>query len=210
MDTLRHLIANSIYPLAAFAVSLILTRVCIAVLPHLGYMDIPKGRHIHKKPVPRAGGIGFILAFWFAILLYAAKLCNGDFSQLLTLPVGQFLWSMSGASLILFVTGLYDDRFDMHSVVKLMLQICAGATLYFMDGGIRTIFDYTLPIYFALPLTVMWTIGIVNAFNLIDGLDGLAAGLASISSICVAIWILINGANLPMVILLLTCCPCRP
>ena len=206
MDILKHLIANSIYPLAAFAVSLILTRICIAVLPHLGYMDIPKGRHIHKKPVPRAGGIGFILAFWFAILLYAGKLCNGDFSQLLSLPAGQFLWSMSGASLILLVTGLYDDRFDMHSVMKLMLQICAGATLYFMDGGIRTIFDYTLPGYVALPLTIIWTIGIVNAFNLIDGLDGLAAGLASISSICVAIWILINGDNLPMVILLLTFC----
>ena len=206
MDILTHLIANSIYPLAAFAVSLILTRICIAVLPHLGYMDIPKGRHIHKKPVPRAGGIGFILAFWFAILLYAAKLTNGDFSQLLSLPVGQFLWSMSGASLILLVTGLYDDRFEMHSVAKLMLQICAGATLYFMDGGIRTIFDYTLPAYVALPLTIIWTIGIVNAFNLIDGLDGLAAGLASISSICVAIWILINGDNLPMVILLLTFC----
>ena len=206
METLTHLIANSIYPLAAFAVSLILTRVCITVLPHLGYMDIPKGRHIHKKPVPRAGGIGFILAFWFAILLYAGKLCNGDFSTLLSLPVGQFLFSMSGASLILFLTGLYDDRFDMHSVVKLMLQICAGATLYFMDGGIRTIFDYTLPVYFALPLTIMWTIGIVNAFNLIDGLDGLAAGLASISSICIAIWILINGGNLPMVILLFTFC----
>ena len=75
-----------------------------------------------------------------------------------------------------------------------------------MDGGIRTIFDYTLPNYIALPLTIAWTIGIVNAFNLIDGLDGLAAGLASISSICVAIWILINGDNLPMVILLLTFC----
>lgn len=206
METLTHLIANSIYPLAAFAVSLILTRICIAVLPHLGYMDIPKGRHIHKKPVPRAGGIGFILAFWFAILLYAGKLCNGDFSTLLSLPVGQFLFSMSGASLILLVTGLYDDRFDMHSVVKLMLQICAGATLYFMDGGIRTIFDYTLPGYLSLALTILWTIGIVNAFNLIDGLDGLAAGLASISSICIAIWILINGGNLPMVILLLTFC----
>ena len=206
MDTLTHLIANSIYPLAAFAVSLILTRVCIAVLPHLGYMDIPKGRHIHKKPVPRAGGIGFIIAFWFAILLYAAKLTNGNFSELLSLPVGQFLWSMSAASVILFLTGLYDDRFDMHSVVKLMLQICAGAAMYFMDGGISTIFDYTLPGYLALPLSILWTIGIVNAFNLIDGLDGLAAGLASISSICVAVWILINGNNLPMVILLLTFC----
>ena len=206
MDTLTHLIANSIYPLAAFAVSLILTRICIAVLPHLGYMDIPKGRHIHKKPVPRAGGIGFILAFWFSILLYAAKLSQGNLSTLMSLPAGQFLWSMSGASLILFLTGLYDDRFDMPSVVKLMLQIAAGATLYFMDGGIRTIFDYTLPGYLALPLTIVWTIGIVNAFNLIDGLDGLAAGLASISSICIAIWILINGGNLPMVILLFIFC----
>ena len=61
MRSLRYLIATSIYPLAAFALSLILTRICISVLPRLGYMDIPKGRHIHKTPVPRAGGIGFII-----------------------------------------------------------------------------------------------------------------------------------------------------
>ena len=206
METLKHLLANIIYPLAAFAVSLILTRVCIAVLPHLGYMDMPKGRHIHKKPVPRAGGIGFILAFWFSIMLYAGKLCNGDFTKLADQNVGQFLIALGGASVILFFTGLYDDRFDMPSVIKLLLHIAAGATLYFLGGGIRSIFDYTLPWYFALAVTVCWTIGIVNAFNLIDGLDGLAAGLASISSICIATWILISGGNLPMVILLFTFC----
>ena len=206
MQTLKYLIANSIYPLAAFAVSLILTRLCITVLPHLGYMDIPKGRHIHKKPVPRAGGVGFILAFWFSILLYAGKLCGGDFSKLADQNVGQFLIALAGASFILFFTGLYDDRFDMPSVIKLMLHIAAGATLYFLGGGIRTIFDYTLPPYLALIVTVCWTIGIVNAFNLIDGLDGLAAGLASISSICIAAWIILSSGNLPMVILLFTFC----
>ena len=206
METLKHLIANSIYPLAAFAVSMILTRICIAVLPHLGYMDIPKGRHIHKKPVPRAGGIGFIIAFWFAIMLYAAKLCGGDLTKLADQNVGQFLIALAGASVILLFTGLYDDRFNMPSVIKLMLHIAAGVTLYFLGGGIRTLFDSTLPWYLALAVTVCWTIGIVNAFNLIDGLDGLAAGLASISSVCIATWILISGGNLPMVILLFTFC----
>jgi len=206
METLKFLISNSIYPLAAFAVSLILTRICIVVLPHLGYMDMPKGRHIHKKPVPRAGGIGFILAFWFSIFIYAAKLCNGDFSRLTELQAGQFLIALGGASFILFFTGLYDDRFDMPSIVKLLLHISAGAVVYFLGGGITTIFDYELPRWLSLGITVCWTIGIVNAFNLIDGLDGLAAGLASISSICIAIWILISGGNLPMVVLLFTFC----
>ncbi|MBP5586399.1 MAG: hypothetical protein J6Y92_08620 [Lentisphaeria bacterium] len=206
METLKSLIANSIYPLAAFAVSMILTRVCIAVLPHLGYMDMPKGRHIHKKPVPRAGGIGFILAFWFSIMLYAGKLCHGDFTKLADQNVGQFLIALAGASIILFFTGLYDDRFDMPSLIKLMLHISAGAALYFLGGGIRTVFDFTLPWYLALIVTVFWTIGIVNAFNLIDGLDGLAAGLASISSVCIAVWILLSGGNFPMVVLLFTFC----
>ena len=219
MDSLKYLFANSIYPLAAFAVSLILTRVCIFILPHLGYMDIPKGRHIHKKPVPRAGGIGFILAFWLAVSLYAMhlpdstliKIVNaggGDVMRLNNLPVKQFLLAMGGASAILFLTGLYDDRFDMPSVIKLMFQIAAGATLFFLGSGFRTFFGYELPLWLALGITICWTIGIVNAFNLIDGLDGLAAGLASISSICIAFWILLNGIpeNLPMVILLLTFC----
>ena len=206
MATLKYLLANIIYPLAAFAVSLILTRICIVVLPHLGYMDVPKGRHIHKKPVPRAGGIGFILAFWFSIMLYAGSLYKGDFAKFADQNVGQFLIALGGASVILFFTGLYDDRFDMPSVIKLLLHIAAGTTLYFLGGGIRTLFNYTLPWYLALAVTVCWTIGIVNAFNLIDGLDGLAAGLASISSICIATWILISGGNLPMVVLLFTFC----
>ena len=94
----------------------------------------------------------------------------------------------------------------MPSLIKLMLQIVSGAVLYLLGGGIRTLFDFTLPNYLALAMTICWTVGIVNAFNLIDGLDGLAAGLASISSICIAAWILLNGGNLPMVILLFTFC----
>ena len=206
MGTLKYLLANIIYPLAAFAVSLILTRVCITVLPHLGYMDMPKGRHIHKKPVPRAGGIGFIIAFWFSIMLFAGKLCGGDFTTFADQNIGKFLIALGGASVILFFTGLYDDRFDMPSIIKLLLQIVAGVTLFFLGGGIRTVFDCTLPPYLALIVTVCWTIGIVNAFNLIDGLDGLAAGLASISSVCIAAWTLLTGGNQPMVILLFTFC----
>ena len=222
MDSLKYLLSNSIYPIAAFVVSLILTRVCIFILPHLGYMDMPKGRHIHKKPVPRAGGIGFIIAFWLAVSLYAMRLpdnalvdilkkaVDGDPARLSfdNVPVKPFLMAMGGASAILFLTGLYDDRFDMPSVIKLLLQIAAGVTLFRMGGGIHKVFGYTLPTWLALVITVCWTIGIVNAFNLIDGLDGLAAGLASISSVCIAFWILLNGIpdNLPMVILLLTFC----
>lgn len=204
MSSLRYLIATSIYPLAAFALSLILTRICIAVLPRLGYMDIPKGRHIHKVAVPRAGGIGFILAFWITIFLYVIKYYS--FSGLLQEPIGQFLVPLAGGSVILFFTGLYDDRYDMPSVIKLMFQIAAGVTLYYLGGGIRTIFNYTLPNWCAIILTVGWTIGIVNAFNLIDGLDGLAAGLASIASICIAIWTMINSINLPMAVVLLIFC----
>ena len=121
MRSLRYLIATSIYPLAAFAVSLILTRICIAVLPRLGYMDIPKGRHIHKVPVPRAGGIGFILAFWITIFLYLAKYYH--LSELVQAEIGQFLIPLAGGSVILFFTGLYDDRYDMPSVIKLAFQI---------------------------------------------------------------------------------------
>ena len=204
MRSLRYLIATSIYPLAAFAISLILTRICISVLPRLGYMDIPKGRHIHKTPVPRAGGIGFILAFWITVFLYLAKYYS--LSGLLDEQIGQFLIPLAGGSVILFFTGLYDDRCDMPSIIKLLFQIAAGVALYYLGGGIRTIYHWTLPNWAALILTVCWTVGIVNAFNLIDGLDGLAAGLASISSICIAIWTMINSINLPMAVVLFIFC----
>jgi UDP-N-acetylmuramyl pentapeptide phosphotransferase/UDP-N-acetylglucosamine-1-phosphate transferase len=210
MGTVKYLISNSIYPLIAFVVSLVLTRVCIGILPRLGYMDMPHGRHIHKKPVPRGGGIAFIFAFWISISLYTAKLCHYDLSGFSSLPTGHFLIALSGPAVILFLTGLYDDRFGMSRIIKLLLHVSAGVAVYFLGGGIHEIkilgHTLTLSWVLSLPVTVLCTVLVVNAFNLIDGLDGLAAGLAALSSVTIAIWIFISCGDLTMLILLLTFC----
>lgn len=192
------------FPCAAFAVSLILTRVGIAVLPFFGFMDIPKGRHIHAKPVPRGGGIAIVLAFFFGLGLYLLQTGWGDLAANKALM--RFLRVFWLPCILIFATGVLDDRYDLKSWFKLGVQILAGILIYQFGGGMRVLFGIAFPWYVGMAITVFWTVLIINAFNLIDGLDGLAAGLAAISAICLALWAFLSGGSKELIILLLIFC----
>ena len=178
-----------IYPGAALLLTLILTKFCIRLFPRIGMLDIPRGRHIHREPIPRGGGIAIILAFVTVAFVYSLNHGNhsGDLSVL------KSLLGFLPAAAVITVTGLIDDRMELHPGVKLAAQVLAALLIYFFGDGIHTLFGFPLPWWLALPVTILWVIGIINAFNLIDGLDGLAAGLAAISGVSVAIWMLLSG-----------------
>ena len=178
-----------IYPGAALLLTLILTKLCIRIFPRLGLLDIPRGRHIHQQPVPRGGGIAIIGAFFAVALVYSLNHGNhsGDMSVL------KSLLCLLPAATVITVTGLIDDRTELHPGVKLAAQILAAVLVYFFADGIHSLFGFPLPWWIALPLTILWVVGIINAFNLIDGLDGLAAGLAAISGVSVSLWMLLSG-----------------
>ena len=170
-----------IYPPAAAVISGIITWVCIRLLPRFGMVDIPHGRHDHAKPTPRGGGIAIIIAFFVVGFIFALK---SDWQPEMLSIIRHFAIPAA----VLAVTGLIDDRYELSPWIKLAAQIAVGVLVYYLGGGIYKLYNYAFPAYIGLPLTVCWVIGVINAFNLIDGLDGLAAGLASISSLLLAVW----------------------
>lgn len=169
-----------VYPGVACILSLVLTRVCITFLPRAGFVDLPDARRVHKKPTPRGGGVAIILAFFLASILYIERHSN--------LQMGGFLTGFALPAAVIVVSGLLDDRFSLSSRTKLVLQLLAGVLVWVVGARLKFIMAVELPDYLALPLTVLWVVTIVNAFNLIDGMDGVAAGLGLLSAVCLGLW----------------------
>ena len=162
---------------AAFVVSMILTRIFIVVGPRLGLMDEPDERRVHLTPVPRAGGLAVWLAF--LIVLWVAD------AIFLNLFVGQhatknLAWTISSAILVL--VGFIDDRTGLKPLVKLAGQATAAVvfySIYYPEGFLLLGFDLSYAA--GLVIFVIWCVALINAFNLIDGLDGLCGGLVVVS-----------------------------
>ena len=188
--------------LLAFGVSLLLsfalTRFVRDFAFARGWVSIPSsGRHMHAHPLPRLGGVAICLAF----------LCTQGFVFLLAygfprfkahLPSGPWLTIVTPACLV-FLLGVYDDLRGARPWMKFVVQGIAGAMLYW--GGLRilsvpVIFGHRhFGLYAGLFLTIFWVIGITNAFNLIDGLDGLAAGSALFSTLVVFVVALVSHSS---------------
>ncbi len=187
--------------LGVFAVSLVVSFVATREVRDLatrkGWVSLPQDpRHVHQNPLPRLGGISIFLAFslslglWLLITAVAPHLANG-------LGATTLLRIYFPACLI-FALGIYDDLRGAGPYVKFAVQAAAAASLFW--GGMR-ILDLPLlfgaqrfPWFVGLPLTVIWVVAITNAFNLIDGLDGLAAGSALFSTMVVFVVSLVAQA----------------
>jgi len=163
----------------AALVAILLTPIARSLAPRLGAVDLPSGRRVHKKVIPRLGGIailGGFLAPLLALYFYdnsVATLFNADVQRNLALVLGAVAMAALGA---------IDDTRGTRASVKLLVQIVIATGAF--AGGFR-IDSVVLPFIghlqmgvFAAPVTVAWIVGIVNAVNLMDGLDGLAAGVS--------------------------------
>lgn len=176
--------------LVAFVVAAAVTPAAIKIAPKIGAMDIPKDeRRMHKKPMPRFGGIAIYLGIMAALAVFALK-DKGITSV------------MTGCTLI-YMLGLIDDLKDLKPLVKLCGQIVCATVVYIMGVRIEFITNYFGPGNMAFGdvacfiITVLWLIAITNAVNLIDGLDGLAAGIAAISALCIGYVAYIHGQYVP-------------
>lgn len=186
-----------IYPMLAVFFSLIFTYASIRILPRLGYVDRPGGRHIHKKPVPRGGGVAVILAFFLTLALYG-------FGVRSTEAVLPLFWRLFWPAVVLCGLGLIDDRRELKSWQKLLVQFLVVLIIWYTgDQQQYSIFGWEISGYFSLLFQFVWVIVIINAFNLIDGLDGLASGLAVVSAGCMAIWFIFVGGPTPEAICML-------
>lgn len=165
--------------LTAVAVSLVLTSLWKRCAPLLGMMDIPDERRIHRQPVPRGGGIAVFAAFHAAcaaIFLLPWNAFAGQLTQAWWLR----LTASTGCALVL---GLLDDRFTLRPGVKLGGQILAALAGYGLGLRMGNALGMDLPLGLDVPATVLWFLVFMNAFNLIDGMDGLAAGLAVVAAV---------------------------
>ncbi|MBR4384785.1 MAG: undecaprenyl/decaprenyl-phosphate alpha-N-acetylglucosaminyl 1-phosphate transferase [Selenomonadaceae bacterium] len=168
---------------AAVIVALLATPAVIKLAKKTGAMDAPNARKVHKKPVPRIGGLAIYAGFTSAIIFVAIKF--GLDGEQLKETVGLVL---SGSLIV--ALGLIDDYKNLPAKVKLLGQIFAATVLVlFFDVRIDFVTDpfggYFYLEWFAIPATIFWLVGLTNTVNLIDGLDGLAAGVASIASITI-------------------------
>ncbi|MBQ4106219.1 MAG: hypothetical protein IJC73_01395 [Lentisphaeria bacterium] len=177
------------YPGIALVLSLGLTYLCIRVLPILGFVDHGGGRHIHKGAIPRGGGIAVAVAFFVALAM-AVPLASPFSTQRVFMRL--FL-----PSLPIVILGVLDDRFDINAKLKLLVQILVGVMVWHFTPSEFSVFGWQCPAWLTLPFIVGWVILVVNAFNLIDGMDGLASGLAFISSCSMALWFLLANRSRP-------------
>jgi UDP-GlcNAc:undecaprenyl-phosphate GlcNAc-1-phosphate transferase len=161
----------------AAAVSLLIIPLMWRVAPHLGLVDLPEARKIHTAPVPRVGGWGITIGSLIPLLLW--------------LKLDPMLQAFVIGSLILFLFGVWDDRKNIGHWTKFLGQIlAAGVVVYygnlyvsripFLDGA-------ALSAAVGKPLTMFALVGVINAINHSDGLDGLAAGESMLTLIGLAI-----------------------
>lgn len=149
----------------------------------IGAIDVPKdNRRMHKKPMPLIGGVAIFLGFTLASMIFV------EYSpQLVALWFG---------GLVIIVMGVLDDVFDLNPFVKLAVQFAAA--LIAVSQGIViefiTIFDHMIVFgKLAVPITLLWIVGLTNAINIIDGLDGLSCGVSAICSLSLLIVTLMQG-----------------
>ena len=184
---------------AGLLLSFVLTRSVRDFATAHGWVAVPtQERHMHSSPLPRLGGVAIFLSFFACMGVAAIWYIRHP-----TLHSPHFLRTMltilAPASLV-FLLGVYDDLRGVGPYFKFTVQGIAAAILY--AGGLRIVNipvilgDRVLPWYVGLALTVVWVLAITNAFNLIDGLDGLAAGSALFSTMVAFVVALLNGPSL--------------
>ena len=168
--------------LAPLVVTLLATPVVRELNRRLGMVDKPDPRRINKVPIPRGGGVA--LVFGVLVPYLAFHLVTGrPWIQGLSDPQAYVLSALAVAIALL---GFADDRFSLPPKAKLLGQVVVAVLVWAWAGlGFRVLWP-ALPVGLDCLLTVFWIVGAVNAFNLIDGLDGLASGLALIAVVGMA------------------------
>jgi UDP-GlcNAc:undecaprenyl-phosphate GlcNAc-1-phosphate transferase len=184
---------------AALAGSLLLTPLVAALARSLGWLDQPDGaRKLHQVPVPRCGGVAVFLAFVGAWCVAAALPGAGTAFEL------ESALPLLLAATIVMLAGLVDDVRGLSPFAKLLAQAAAGLLLFAAGYRVETIglpWGGTVELgLLALPVTLAWVVGMSNAFNLIDGLDGLAAGVALVATVTLVAVAASNGRSTTLVL----------
>jgi UDP-N-acetylmuramyl pentapeptide phosphotransferase/UDP-N-acetylglucosamine-1-phosphate transferase len=167
-------------------------------------LDQPDVRRIHKVATPRGGGLAILLAFHLSMALVFVF----DWGQY-TVSLNKAWWlAFLQASTVLAIIGFMDDKIGLSAWLKLAGQIAVASLMYVHGFGVENVFGLDVPEWVDFSATLVWFVLLTNAFNLIDGLDGLASGLALIAALGLAGSLLLRGMpgdTLPLLILAGAC-----
>lgn len=213
-------ITNYILPfLSALLLAYLLTPIVKDLAIKFEIVDMPKQRKVHKKPIPRLGGVGIYLAFLLVSLVFLYFNQNyftfGPISDLD--PRGPFAGMLIGG-FVLVLGGALDDIFDLSPMRKFLFQALAAIIAIAFGVGIDFIrspfggfirldeliyqfnfLSYQLEfVFWADLLAFAWLVGIINVVNWLDGLDGLAAGVSAIAAIFIFIISILAGVEQPL------------
>lgn len=183
--------------LAALVVSFASTPLVKSLAQKVGAVDVPKdGRRMHDHPIPRMGGLAIFFGFMLAVLVFV--------------PITQQLRGMLLGAVIIVVLGIFDDIYSLRASFKFMVQIVAALVAVVYGSNVVTVLSnpnvFSANPYWelgilAVPFTVIWVVAITNAVNLIDGLDGLAVGVSTISSMTLLV-IALSVSDWPVAVLM--------
>ncbi len=155
----------------AVFLSLVCTPLAIATALRRGAVDKPGGHKSHTSPVPYLGGLAVVSSFSISMLI--PVLAIGESA------VFREIIAVIGIALGLACLGLLDDLRGLSSTLRFACEIAAGISLWYLDIGVQLLGVSWVDAV----ITVFWVVGITNAFNLLDNMDGLSAGIAAVASI---------------------------
>lgn len=154
---------------SSLVLSLISMPLIIKFCKKFNIFDYQNSRKIHSGNISRLGGVGIFLAYIIVSLIYLIKFNPSEISNNLPIII---------AGCLIFVFALLDDLFNLPAILKLIVQLIAVSLVTFNGFRFTQIFNWKLPEILSFILTFGWILGVINAFNLIDGLDGLCGSLS--------------------------------
>jgi len=168
-----------------FAVVALLIPFIKKIAHQVGAVDIPRGRHIHKEPTPKLGGLAIFLGFLLGYMLFGTPS-----SQMNSILIGSF---------IILMTGIIDDIVELKPSVKFSGQLIAALVIAIYGGILlKDVSAFGIYLDFGIlsyPITIFFILGCVNCMNLIDGLDGLSGGISSIYFLTIGIIATMQGKH---------------
>jgi UDP-GlcNAc:undecaprenyl-phosphate GlcNAc-1-phosphate transferase len=169
----------------AFVIAVILTPIIRDIFRSFNLVDRPGKRKVHAYPLPRVGGVAIAIAYGVSLISFSGS----------NLPAAEAILAskLLPAAALVFLTGLLDDIFSLKPIVKVLGLTAAASVAYFSGIRMGGLANQPLGMWLELPLTVLWLVATSNALNLIDGLDGLCAGMGLMSTLALFTAAVLHG-----------------
>lgn len=168
----------------AFLFCVLLTPLIICLCKKFNWYDEVDPRKVHKGQIPRLGGVGIFVSFFIALIVYLVFFSESGFIHALPVLLG---------GLIIFLFGVIDDFLNLRAKFKFLVQIISALVVSTSSLYINSFFGIAIPPFIGRTGTFCWILFLVNAYNLIDGLDLLCGGLSFLTILTAGVFMIVGG-----------------